>query len=154
MYLGWHLAQHHELCNATMPLFRYEIEDGLVVPVLHHDVKINSSVTWLSETASALQGEMRTVRGVNLSGQTIWKYLWVANLISRCQAVWILPSQRHRRLRLQWCRCHMCCDRKQWSQVDFLDESRINLRFNDDRSHVYRLHVGRFSYANVNVHDR
>ena len=51
--------------------------------------------------------ELRTTAGVNVSDQTIRNHLRKTSLRPRRPAVHIPLTQRHMRLRLEWCRRHL-----------------------------------------------
>ena len=70
-------------------------------------------------TARALQSELRTAAGVNVSDQTIRNRLRENNLRSRRPAVRTPLTVRHRRARRDWCRQHIQWTQRQWSQVVF-----------------------------------
>ena len=89
-------------------------------------------------TVRALQHQLRTAMGVNISDQTVRTTL----------------TQRHRRARRDWCHQHIQWTRQQWSRVLFSDESLFNLYFNDGRKRVYRRQGERFSDATVSEYDR
>ena len=57
--------------------------------------------------ACTFSHELRTTAGVNVSDQTIRNHLRKSNLRPRRPAVHIPLTQRHRRLRLEWCRRHL-----------------------------------------------
>ncbi|MEW8546865.1 MAG: hypothetical protein AB2693_25400 [Candidatus Thiodiazotropha sp.] len=58
-------------------------------------------------TARALQGELRTAAGVNMSDKTIRNGLRADNLNSRRPAVHIPLIQHNRRARQDWCHRHI-----------------------------------------------
>ena len=97
MCMGWHKAQYHNFCNATMALIRWETKDGLVVPGLHHDIKTTSSITWISETDTSLKR---------------CKANWELLLLSTCQTkrfqiVYGLKTSGLDVKRLGWCQRQM-----------------------------------------------
>ena len=105
-------------------------------------------------TARALQYQLKTATGVNISNQTVQNRLRAENLRSRCPAFRTTFTQRHRWARRDWCHQHIQWTRQQWSRVLFSDESRFNLHFNYGRTRVYRRQGERFSYATVSEYDR
>ena len=61
-------------------------------------------------------------------------------------------TRRHRRLHLDWCRRHLRWTARQWSTVCVSDESRFNLKFNDDIILVYRRPGERYTDATTREH--
>jgi len=70
---------------------------------------------------------------------------------SKCQARRPHKAQRlyprHRRNRLRWTRAHIRFTRRQWGQVLFSDESRIQLSRADGRKRVWRRRNERYTDA-------
>ena len=98
--------------------------------------------------------DLRRVRGVTVSRQTIRNRVHVVGLSARRPQVVLPLKARHRRARLAWCTQRRRWNINQWSHVMFSDESRFTLDFLDRRRRVWR-HAGeRYTDPARVAHDR
>lgn len=115
---------------------------------------VNHALRSRKKTSVQLRNELRTVRGVNVSTQTIRNRLHERNLRARRPVVKVPLTQRHRLARLAWSRAHQRWTRAQWSHVHFSDESSFKLSHRDGRIRVWRRPHERFADTNVVEVDR
>ncbi len=100
-------------------------------------------------TARHLRDQLRTLRGTNVSDQTVRNRLRDRSLRSRRSAVRSPLLERHRGACRDWCRQHVRWNRGQWADTILSDESRFTLQFNDGRARVFRRQRERFADVNV-----
>ena len=86
-----------------------------------------------TRTAAATIG----MHNLHISAQTVINRLLERGIRAKRPYVPIL-TQRHRNVRLQWCRAHRTWLARQWHQVLFTNESRFSLENYDGRTRVYR----------------
>ncbi|GFY25347.1 transposable element Tcb2 transposase [Trichonephila clavipes] len=103
----------------------------------------------VQSTASlaTLQAQVAPSLGAPVSSRTIRRRLAEGHLGLR-RPLRVLPlTPTHRRLRLDWCHARGNWTADEWNQVAFSDESRFNLRSDDNRVRVWRPHGEHLNYA-------
>ena len=78
-------------------------------------------------TARTLRSHLIQTSNVNISESTVRRRLREFGLSSRAPAVRVPLNQRHRQVRMAFCRRHQRWTRQQWGRVLFTDESRFTL---------------------------
>ncbi|GFT05049.1 transposable element Tcb1 transposase [Trichonephila clavipes] len=95
------------------------------------------AVTDRSVTSRTVEQHIESVTHHSVSARTIRRRLQQSGLSARTPLLGLPLTQNHRRLRRQW-----CDERRmwaaEWNEVDFTDESRICLLYNDGRIRVWR----------------
>ncbi|GFT91263.1 transposable element Tcb2 transposase [Trichonephila clavipes] len=99
----------------------------------------NARVQPTASTAAILAHVIPLLRALVSSG-TIQRRLAEGHLGARYPLRVLTLTSTQRRLRLEWCYARRNLTAGEWNQVVFSDESRFNLRSDDNRVHVWRPH--------------
>jgi transposase len=100
-------------------------------------------------TAVQIRNNLRDIRNMNVSVDTVRRRLAEQNLFSRKPAAVPLLTRRHRVARLNFAREHRDWTYADWSKVLFSDESRFCLYSPDGRERIYRRSGERFADCTV-----
>lgn len=95
-------------------------------------------------TAVEITTRLRLIRNVTVSERTVRRRIEERNLRARRPARGPALLRRHRVARLRFARLHVNWTIRQWSNVLFVDESRVALRAPDGRERVWRRRGERF----------
>lgn len=101
-------------------------------------------------TAVQIRNNLRDVRNINVSVNTVRRRLAEQNLFSRRLVVVPLLTRRHHVTRLNFAVKHRNWTYTDWSKILFSDESRFCLYSPDGRERVYRRDGERFADCTVN----
>lgn len=110
---------------------------------------VNQTLRSRTLSALKLRQQLRNMRNVNVSVQTVRNRLNDSNLNARRPLKARPLTPRHRRAREQWARTHFRWNRQQWSTVLFTDESLFHLSRADGRIRVWRRTKERYAQCNI-----
>ncbi|GFU99012.1 transposable element Tcb2 transposase [Trichonephila clavipes] len=95
-------------------------------------------IIYPNASSAALQAQVAPSLGAHVSSRTIRSHLAEGHLGSR-YPLRVLPlTPTHQRVRLKWCHARGNWTAAEWNKVMFSDESRFNLRSDDNRARVWR----------------
>ena len=100
-------------------------------------------------SAPKLRQDLRNVRDVNVSVQTIRNRLNDRGLSARGPVLATPLTRQHQRIREQWSRAHLRWNQRQWSTVLFTNESVFRLSRADGRTSIWRRKNERFDDCNI-----
>ncbi|GFW26513.1 transposable element Tcb2 transposase [Trichonephila clavipes] len=96
---------------------------------------------WIREmsfTRRPGSGRLQQTNRVPVSSRTIRRLLAEGHLGSQCPLRVLQLTPTHRRLRLEWFHARGNWSAGEWNQIVFSDESRFDLRCEDNRVRVWR----------------